>query len=476
MEDYNANYFINVYQLINGKYEQLERKHFVHNVDTLDNLPKKGNGETYTIKFTTVLSNSRSRDSFYRIESEMSELLVIHYEKCDAETPYEIRTREDIETKLKLNLKGHYIQMADINLQEGREGNEQFFFPIGEGGDDYDRPGPLFQGVYNGNNYKITGLKIREEEDKKYLYGIGFFGGTKGAEILNVKLEIDTIESYNYHKPTGGLVGEMHSSSRIFNSHILSIANHIKGRRYIGGLVGATWHYLNDNAPAIIEDSSISLDNNAIRCLDNNCTMGGLVGNNDSKAIIKNSFANLNLEINNSNFGGLVGDNDGTIENSHFKGIIELKNSEGHHNIGGLVGHNYGGIYSSYCEGKIIILSEVNDSSYIGGLVGHTVGIRGVKNSYSHCDIKATSKTEDIRVGGLVGSDGRHGVINSYSTGLIDVTFDNDVTINDDDTNIGGLVSPYNILYDSSVVENSFWDIDTSGLRRSVGGGRQKNP
>lgn len=149
--------------------------------------------------------------------------------------------------------------------------------------------------------------------------------------------------------------------------------------------------------------------------------------------------------------GGLVGwKSDGTVENSYATGDVSGINW-----IGGLVGRNRGTVENTYAIG------DVGGAHFVGGLVGQHDNRNDeatVENSYATGDVSG-----DRYVGGLVGRVGSDDleiggeVINSYSTG--------EVSGNDDDT-VGGLIG----LLELGEVNNSFWDIDSSGQEESDGG------
>ncbi|MDH4291654.1 MAG: hypothetical protein OEV56_03475, partial [Dehalococcoidia bacterium] len=106
-------------------------------------------------------------------------------------------------------------------------------------------------------------------------------------------------------------------------------------------------------------------------------------------------------------------------------------------------GGNLGGIVAkSYSTGGVI------GDDYVGGLVGDNQG--SVSNSYS-----TGSVTGEWYVGGLVGDNDSLGIVsNSYATGSVTgYSF------------VGGLVGS-----NWGTVNNSFWDIDTSGVSESDGG------
>jgi hypothetical protein len=125
---------------------------------------------------------------------------------------------------------------------------------------------------------------------------------------------------------------------------------------------------------------------------------------------------------------------------------VENVNLTGSLWVGGLVGENYFGTVSkSYSTGSV----TAGDRD-AGGLVGCNEGT--VSESYSTCNA-----TGDWRVGGLVGENDRGTVSNSYSTGRVT-----------GDSFLGGLVGQN---YESgAVVNNSFWDTETSGQSTSEGG------
>jgi hypothetical protein len=116
---------------------------------------------------------------------------------------------------------------------------------------------------------------------------------------------------------------------------------------------------------------------------------------------------------------------------------------------GGLVGYHYRGhIYKCYTTGAV----EGRDS--IGGLMGAELG--STDNSYSTASVTSTGTNGGA--GGLAGAISGYllyGVRTCYSAGY--------VTGN---ANVGGLIG-----YSSSgLVENSFWDTETSGQPTSAGG------
>jgi len=176
--------------------------------------------------------------------------------------------------------------------------------------------------------------------------------------------------------------------------------------------------------------------------------------------------------------GGLMGWNGGTVTD-----CLVCAEVCGSYSVGGLAGINSlrGEILRCSVDARVTGINSVGGligncvlasaqwssasglvtgSSYIGGLVGYSYGGE-ISNCYS------TSHTSGVLVaGGLVGSNSpscncssgsRTGTIrNCYSAGRVDGQLD-----------AGGLVG---VTKPGCTVENSFWDIATSGLSYSAGG------
>lgn len=191
------------------------------------------------------------------------------------------------------------------------------------------------------------------------------------------------------------------------------------------------------------------------------------------------SVKNLGLENCNVNgssgsqyVGGLAGDSeDGSISNCYSMGGIN-----GGQVVGGLVGYHYAGsINNCYSMG------DVNGSQSVGGLVGYhydgiisncysTCTVSGtfaavgglvgyndsgsISNSYSRGNVSGSSPSSSRDIGGLVGNNDGGSIVYCYSTGKVSGF-----------SYIGGLIGSNNMG-----VDNSFWDVNSSGQASSAGG------
>jgi len=166
--------------------------------------------------------------------------------------------------------------------------------------------------------------------------------------------------------------------------------------------------------------------------------VGGLVGKSEGDVI--DSYVIGTVE-GTSRVGGLVGDNSyGEILTSHATG-----NVSGDSVIGVLVGSNSGEVSKSHAMGN------VDGGNTLGGLAGRNTG--KISESYTTSDVENSGG----RVGGLVG-DNRGEILKSYATG----------DIASSGSNVGGLVGVKGI---NGHVEDSYWDIETTGQDTSAGDG-----
>ncbi|MCA1807408.1 MAG: hypothetical protein LC687_06145, partial [Actinobacteria bacterium] len=189
-----------------------------------------------------------------------------------------------------------YLEQVDDGSALANDGDG--WVPIG----DYTTP---FNGEFDGLGHTISDLIINRSGSNN----IGLFGYTDSATIRNIGLEGGSVKGRDY---VGGLVGRSNYSSKVKNSYAT------------GSAAGSNW-------------------------------VGGLVGFNDDSTV-RNSFASGDV-TGNSDVGGLVGYNAlSIVSNSYATGSVT-----GNSDVGGLVGHNY--------------LSTVSDSFWDTKTTGQSDGI-----------------------------------------------------------------------------------------------------
>lgn len=287
------------------------------------------------------------------------------------ETPYLIKTAKHLKEINNIALNVHYKLANDIDMQD----------------EEFELIGPTkaraFTGTFDGNNHKISNLKI--ESTNEY---VGMFGYINGGTVKNLGLENVNIKGTANSSRSGGLVGR--NNGIIENSYVVG---EVTGTTDVGGLVGQNTGII-ENSYAIGDVTGIS-------------TVGGLVGHNVS-ATITNSYA-IGDVTGTSTVGGLVGYNTGTIANAYA--VVRVIGTT---NVGGFVGYNYGSgaATSSYwaedqSEQAISVIGE-----------GKTLYEMLQKSSYQNWDfdtiwemeeghtlahLKGMPKPEDIKIINLEG-------------------------------------------------------------------------
>jgi hypothetical protein len=199
-------------------------------------------------------------------------------------------------------------------------------------------------------------------------------------------------------------------------------------------------------------------------------SIGGLVGVNNGTIDASHLSASVSGEGRKASIvvGGLAGDNEGTIVDSSATGKTSISasaiNFDTH--AGGMVGFNSGTIASSFAEGAV---SARGGLAAAGGLAGNNSSVGGsalIVNSYSRGPAKIEGRREGSTAlaGGLVGENDYlldHGgaIQDSYSVGAPKIKRGYTSKY------IGGLTG-----HSAGPIDDSYWDIDTSGQTESAGG------
>ncbi|MGM9551176.1 MAG: Ig domain-containing protein [Clostridia bacterium] len=292
----------------------------------------------------------------------------------DEEDPYLIETEEDLWTLVletyDLTTNFYYQLQNDIEI------TAEHWTPIGGNGR------TVFKGIFDGNGYTISGLKLSNSE---YQY-TGLFGSNEGT-IKNLNVE-----------------------------------GYFKGAEYTGLLCGL-------NAGTIENCSSFGLVESWTH--GESRYVGGLVGYHQNPGKIRYSNSSAKVDSYGSRTGGLVGFvHNALVEASYATGSVN-----GAH-AGGLVGYLYNNnsgttatIRNSFAVGKVTGETWSNGPTiYTGGLVGYTqvyngnYGYTAINFCYSNGEVTGSNR------GGLIGgsnSSTRNSVLSSYYnstvTGLSDI-------------------------------------------------------
>lgn len=373
----------------------------------------------------------------------------------NADDPYLIETADQLDA-VRDHLNKHFLLISDIDLVNYQDGVG--WIPLGN-----ETP---FSGVFNGNDFKVTNLLIKNLEGEL----LGLFGTiAAGATIRNLgvvdaciegKTKVGILAGENrgtieycfvrgevkgHHYHIGGLLGYNNGIdgnvglvSICFSSVTVSGANGL-GNSF-GGLIGT-------NFSGTVEQSLALGD-----VFGNINVIGGLVGHNYQGTII-DCFTLVNVTgASNNSVGGLVGQNSfGLIIQCVSGGSVVAEQ----YYIGGLCGWNTGEIVKCFAEGTVW------GDSYVGGLVGYHEGTAAIiSNSFAGGDVVATGE----RVGGLVGQATYSKVEYCYSVGEVAGA-----------SYLGGLIGAKS-SFEGSVAEviDSYYDLTTSNQTDNAGKGIPK--
>ena len=359
------------------------------------------------------------------------------------EDPYQIATAQDLILlgETPEDYDKHFIMTADIDLSgytydraviapdvndvEGQRGINPF-------------EGKPFSGVFDGNNHSISHLRIK---GASYL---GLFGQIGSGAIIS-NLGVDDLDIHGTGNVVGGFAGN--NNGTITKSYS---SGSVSGDEQVGGLVGFNG-FLHPGSALWLDKGGIVLNSHSSARVDGESGVGGLVGLNMGHISASHSIGSVN---GNRDVGGLTGINGDKITLSFSTSAVS-----GSLNVGGLVGNNgfldrqyvYGGNISlSYSEG------EVSGADSTGGLVGENPG--DIYDCYSSGRVSGNQF-----VGGLVGKNFWHSVW-FFDPGLISTSYS--VGSVSGSQYVGGLVGYRNL----SDVNQSFWDMETSGQTTSDGG------
>ena len=251
------------------------------------------------------------------------------------------------------------------------------FIPIG------NSTSNSFQGIFNGQEYRIDNLFESDISNKSDMMGL--FGSISDVQLNNLTIS-GKIEIERASKVGGGIVGRITGTSTIDNCHNeVNIESNFSGGS-LGGIVGF------NVSPGILLITNSSNSGNVM----NSNNVGGLIGFSSGDLTIKNSLNYGNITNNlGLNVGGLLGrDNSATdnitIINSHNEGYVtsnlETLSSESSSSAGGLIGRIYGYIIvkDSYNNGEVTsTILNPNGAVTNGGIVGRISNSCYMENVYN---------------------------------------------------------------------------------------------
>ena len=267
------------------------------------------------------------------------------------------------------------LQTADIDL-----GGIDNWKPIGMQYPGDPRP---FLGIYNGNGYTISHLKISDMQDG---IAAGLFGRTDSDALLTgIHLRDVKISIRNKASTVGTLVGISRGASTVSLCSAQGIINTSDIEPTVGGLVG-----LNEGTITRCRtDVEITVDRVRLSG-QRSAYAGGIIGRNDYSGLLFacHAIGNITMKGNASNgnptmrVGGIAGRNEinytlnSTIHCCIAEGDVSVTSESADIDIyaGGLVGYNDGGdVKSCYARGTAIAntVETPTGKRMAGAIVGY---------------------------------------------------------------------------------------------------------
>jgi hypothetical protein len=237
-------------------------------------------------------------------------------------------------------LTGKYVLVKDIDL------GYVTWFMIGS-------PVYPFEGIFDGNDYKIMNLKTSSNGYELY---DGLFGYIDGGFIRNVVISDPIIDGYDYAGALAGYIKDSH----IINVKIIIIDEPdsvVLGSDFVGGIVGYSENSIVEN---VYNEVSVG----------GSSSIGGIVGLNgvesgESPSMIIDAV-NIGTVYGSSGVGGITGSNYGVIRRALNRGDVL-----GEASVGGIAGFSYGGwLVDRYSIEQSANTGNVEGDSLVGGIAG----------------------------------------------------------------------------------------------------------
>ncbi|MFO7810456.1 MAG: T9SS type A sorting domain-containing protein [Candidatus Delongbacteria bacterium] len=277
------------------------------------------------------------------------------------ESPYLVSTPQQLSNVRFFNKYDgkvkYFLQTNDMNLDIEPWNTGEGWEPIDD-----------FEGVYNGDGYKITNLFInRPNNNEVGLFSDSGYGGSKNKQdsgtIENLIIENGNITGHNL---TGSVIG---SGSRMNNIKCHNIS--IEGNDHLGGIAGKGYVFSNCRFEGFISGNNriggiTSFAAELTNCytdinISGNDYVGGMVGYseglNQLNISLSSSRGNITAEKSAGGFIGLYEGDSGEITDCYSR-----VNISGDMYIGGFSGRLsiwYGGIIDSYSTGSVTCSSSL---------------------------------------------------------------------------------------------------------------------
>ena len=294
-----------------------------------------------------------------------------------------------------------------IKLTKNLDLNGIEWTPIGQ------KNGNKFKGIFDGQGYTVTGLKISEEKAAAFDGYVAFFGATEGATIKNL-----TVAGSVTGNDAAGIVGKGVNTTLENCHNEATITATVKAAGIVASLDKGTLRNCTNsgaittkgawpaagivawcNPNAAIENCQ-NFGDVTVTGIGDTSQAGGICGNLGSSSVVKNCINSGRISA--SLAGGVAGRAKGAdaqqiqIVNLTNTGSIVASNI-----AGGVVGDAQNGVTAESCT----IKGTVSGTNAAGGIFGTTQGNSqsAVKNCTINANVTATTANRVGQVAGILG-------------------------------------------------------------------------
>ena len=295
-----------------------------------------------------------------------------------------------------------------IKLTKNIDLNGNEWTPIGQ------KNGNKFKGIFDGQGYTVTGLKISEEKAAAFDGYVAFFGGTDGATIKNL-----TVAGSVTGKEAAGIVGKgVNTTLENCHNEATITATEAKAAGIVASLDKGTLKNCTNsgaittkgawpaagivawcNPNAAIENCQ-NFGDVTVTGIGDTSQAGGICGNLGSSSVVKDCINSGRISA--SLAGGVAGRAKGAdaqqiqIVNFTNTGSIVASNI-----AGGVVGDAQNGVKAENCT----ISGTVSGTNAAGGIFGTTRGNSqsAVKDCTIDANVTATTANRVGQVAGILG-------------------------------------------------------------------------
>lgn len=321
------------------------------------------------------------------------------------EDPWQIASAEQLQ-RVRENLAGHYILVADIELS-GYENWEPIgaFQSLSDAPEDAEVPHPdyAFTGTFDGAGHTISNLTVSSASPM----GAGLFGyasGTENGEAYIGNFTLENVHVSGFYL-VGGAVGLQFMNCKV-SDITLKGENRLSGSQGIGGIVGTAFDRIS-NCTATADITVVGDGGACAGLIAGGTTMSSIV---NCQAVGGSIVAEGNAIW---GIGAVCGAPWGAAEISGCRasGTSITVSGEGNRLVGGLVG--FGGTYDpsapariSGCTVEQVMISVSDTTTAVGGLIG------GGKEMMEGSDVMSSFEISGCSVSGsIVGGGGHTGAV-----------------------------------------------------------------